>query len=93
MMRIGLFLLTNLAVLVVFGIVFSILSAFFGLGSVHGAGGVNFGSLAVMCAVYGMVGSMISLFLSKWMAKRSTGTVVIEQPRNSTEQWLSLIHI
>lgn len=88
MMRIGLFLLTNLAVLVVFGIVFSILSAFFGLGSVHGAGGVNFGSLAVMCAVYGMVGSMISLFLSKWMAKRSTGTVVIEQPRNSTEQWL-----
>lgn len=88
MMRIGLFLLTNLAVLVVFGIVFSILSAFFGLGSVHGAGGINFGSLAVMCAVYGMVGSMISLFLSKWMAKRSTGTVVIEQPRNSTEQWL-----
>lgn len=52
MMRIGLFLLTNLAVLVVFGIVFSILSAFFGLGSVHGAGGVNFGSLAVMCAVW-----------------------------------------
>lgn len=88
MKRIGLFLLTNLAVLVVFGIVFSILSAFFGLGSVHGAGGINFGSLAVMCAVYGMVGSMVSLLLSKWMAKRSTGTVVIEQPRNATEQWL-----
>ena len=88
MMRIGLFLLTNLAVLVVFGIVFSILSAFFGLGSVHGAGGINFGSLAVMCAVYGMVGSMVSLLLSKWMAKRSTGKVVIEQPRNATEQWL-----
>lgn len=88
MMRIGLFLLTNLAVLVVFGIVFSILSAFFGLGSVHGAGGINFGSLAVMCAIYGMVGSMISLLLSKWMAKRSTGTVVIEQPRNATEKWL-----
>lgn len=88
MMRIGLFLLTNLAVLVVFGIVFSILSAFFGLGSVHGAGGINFGSLAVMCAIYGMAGSMISLLLSKWMAKRSTGTVVIEQPRNATEKWL-----
>ncbi len=88
MMRIGLFLLTNLAVLVVFGIVFNILSAFFGLGSVHGAGGINFGSLAVMCAIYGMVGSMVSLLLSKWMAKRSTGTVVIEQPRNATEQWL-----
>lgn len=88
MMRIGLFLLTNLAVLVVFGIVFGILSAFFGLGSVHGAGGINFGSLAVMCAIYGMVGSMVSLLLSKWMAKRSTGTVVIEQPRNATEKWL-----
>ena len=88
MMRIGLFLLTNLAVLVVFGIVFSILSAFFGLGSVHGAGGLNFGSLAVMCAIYGMVGSMVSLFLSKWMAKRSTGTVVIDTPKTAAEKWL-----
>ena len=88
MMRIGLFLLTNLAVLVVFGIVFSILSAFFGLGSVHGAGGINFGSLALMCIIYGMVGSMISLLLSKWMAKKSTGTVVIEQPKTAAEQWL-----
>ncbi|AWT49914.1 protease HtpX [Psychrobacter sp. YP14] len=88
MMRIGLFLLTNLAVLVVFSIVFGILSSVFGLGSVHGAGGLNIASLAVMCAVYGMIGSMISLFLSKWMAKRSTGTVVIEQPRNASEQWL-----
>ncbi len=88
MMRIGLFLLTNLAVLVVFSIVFTILSKVFGLGSVHGAGGLNYASLAVMCFVYGMVGSMISLFLSKWMAKRSTGTVVIESPKNATEQWL-----
>ena len=88
MMRIGLFLLTNLAVLVVFGIVFGILSSVFGLGSVHGAGGLNLVSLAVMCAIYGMVGSIISLLLSKWMAKRSTGTVVIEQPSNRVEQWL-----
>lgn len=88
MMRIGLFLLTNLAVLVVFSIVFSILSTVFGLGSVHGADGINFASLAVMCAIYGMVGSIISLFLSKWMAKRSTGTVVIKQPQTATEQWL-----
>ena len=88
MMRIGLFLLTNLAVIVVFSIVFGILSRFFGIGGVHGAGGLNYVSLAVMCGIYGMVGSMVSLFLSKWMAKRSTGTVVIESPRNSTEQWL-----
>lgn len=88
MMRIGLFLLTNLAVLVVFSIVFTILSNVFGLGNVHGAGGLNYASLAVMCLVYGMVGSVVSLFLSKWMAKRSTGTVVIETPKNATEQWL-----
>ena len=88
MMRIGLFLLTNLAVIVVFSIVFGILSRFFGIGGVHTAGGLNYVSLAIMCGIYGMVGSMISLFLSKWMAKRSTGTVVIESPRNATEQWL-----
>ncbi|WP_435939273.1 protease HtpX [Moraxella bovoculi] len=88
MMRIGLFLLTNIAVLVVFSIVFGILSSVFGLGGVHGSNGLNYASLAVMCLVYGMVGSIISLFLSKWMAKKSTGTVVIEAPRNGTEQWL-----
>lgn len=88
MMRIGLFLLTNLAVLVVFSIVFMVLSQVFGLGSVYGAGGLNYVSLAVMCLLYGMIGSMISLFLSKWMAKKSTGTVVIDTPRNGTEQWL-----
>ncbi|GAF59100.1 LOW QUALITY PROTEIN: probable protease HtpX homolog [Psychrobacter sp. JCM 18902] len=88
MMRIGLFLLTNLAVIVVFSIVFGILSRFFGIGGVHGAGGLNYTSLAIMCGVYGMVGSMVSLFISKWMAKRSTGTVVIETPSNATEKWL-----
>ncbi|OLF34989.1 zinc metalloprotease HtpX [Psychrobacter sp. C 20.9] len=88
MMRIGLFLLTNLAVIVVFSIVFGILSRFFGIGGVYTAGGLNYVSLAVMCGIYGMVGSMISLFLSKWMAKKSTGTVVIESARNPTEQWL-----
>ena len=88
MMRIGLFLLTNLAVIVVFSIVFGILSRFFGIGGVHGAGGLNYTSLAIMCGIYGMVGSMVSLFISKWMAKRSTGTVVIETPSNATEKWL-----
>ena len=88
MMRIGLFLLTNLAVIVVFSIVFGILSRFFGIGGVHTAGGLNYTSLAIMCGLYGMIGSMISLFISKWMAKRSTGTVVIKTPQNSTEQWL-----
>ncbi|MFC0820540.1 protease HtpX [Moraxella marmotae] len=88
MMRIGLFLLTNLAVLIVFSIVFGVLSSVFGLGSVHSAGGLNYISLAVMCLLYGMIGSMISLFLSKWLAKKSTGTIVIAAPSNGTEQWL-----
>ena len=88
MMRIGLFLLTNLAVIVVFSIVFGILSTFFGIGGVFGADGLNYLSLAIMCGIYGMVGSMVSLFISKWAAKRSTGTVVIKTPSNATEQWL-----
>ncbi|MPW87591.1 protease HtpX [Moraxella catarrhalis] len=88
MMRIGLFLLTNLAVLIVFSIVFMVLSQVFGLGNVHASGGLNYVGLAVMCLLYGMIGSVISLFLSKWMAKKSTGTVVIDTPKNGTEQWL-----
>lgn len=88
MMRIGLFLLTNLAVIIVCSIAFAVLSLVFGLGSVHAGGGLNYASLIVMCLVWGMVGSLISLFMSKWLAKKSTGTVVIETPRNATEQWL-----
>lgn len=74
MMRIGLFLLTNLAVLVVAGIILSL----FGVGSYHGAGGLNLGNLLVICFVFGMVGSLVSLFMSKWMAKKTTGTELID---------------
>lgn len=88
MMRIGLFLLTNLAVVIVASIVMTILFKFFGIGGVHGNHGMNYTGLAVMCFIYGMIGSLISLFLSKWMAKRSTGTQVITTPTNATEQWL-----
>ncbi|MCH4247051.1 protease HtpX [Acinetobacter populi] len=84
MMRIGLFLLTNLAVLVVAGLVLSIL----GVGSYRSAGGLDLGNLLVFCFVFGMVGSFISLFMSKWIAKKTTGTQIIESPRNQAEQWL-----
>ncbi|MCF8998670.1 protease HtpX [Acinetobacter nectaris] len=86
MMRIGLFLLTNLAVLVVAGLILSVL----GVGSYHGARGLNLGNLLVMCFVFGMVGSLISLFMSKWMAKNTTGTELINPnaPRNQAEAWL-----
>jgi heat shock protein HtpX len=85
-MRILLFLATNLAVLVLVSIVFNLL----GLEGILAANGVdlNLGSLLVFCAVFGFGGSFISLLLSKTMAKRGTGTYIIEQPRNRDEQWL-----
>ncbi|MBK5970079.1 MULTISPECIES: protease HtpX [Thiorhodovibrio] len=85
MMRILLFLGTNLAVLVVLSIVFSL----FGLGNVQTeTGGLDLGALLVMAAVIGFSGSLISLFLSKWMAKRSMGVRIIDQPRTPFERWL-----
>jgi heat shock protein HtpX len=85
-MRILLFLGTNVAVLVLVGIVFNLL----GLQGVLAENGVdlNLGSLLIMCAVFGFGGSLISLFLSKWMAKRGTGIQMIEAPSNRDEQWL-----
>ena len=85
-MRILLFLATNLAVLVLVSIVFNLL----GLEGILAANGVdlNLGSLLVFCALFGFGGSFISLLLSKTMAKRGTGTYIIEQPRNRDEQWL-----
>lgn len=89
MLRIGLFILTNLAVLLVLGLVLTLLSTVFGVqvGSLNGTNG-NFIGLAVLCLAYGIIGSLISLFLSKWLAKKSTGTVIITTPSNHTEQWL-----
>mgnify|MGYP003586100448 CR=1 FL=1 len=84
MLRIGLFLLTNLAVLVVVGIIMSI----FGVGSTHSAGGLNLSNLLILCFLWGMVGSIISLLLSKPLAKWSTKTQVIQSPSNQAEAWL-----
>lgn len=78
MFRIVLFLATNLAILLLLGIVMS----FLGVDSRSTSG------LLVMAAMFGMGGSFISLAMSKWIAKKSTGAFVIEQPRNATEQWL-----
>lgn len=84
MLRIGLFLLTNIAVLVVAGIVLSLL----GVGNYRTANGLDLSNLLVFCAVFGFVGSFISLFISKWMAKKTMGVQLIETPRNADEQWL-----
>ena len=87
MKRIALFLATNLAVLLVFSVVWMILSTFFGLSTFAG-GKVNYTGMLVFCAIFGFGGAFVSLLMSKWMAKRSTGMRVIDQPRNEIEQWL-----
>lgn len=86
MMRILLFLATNAAVLVVVSVVFKML----GLEGVLAQNGVdlNLQALLVMSAVIGFTGSFISLAMSKFLAKRSMGVQVIQQPANKTEQWL-----
>lgn len=79
--RIALFLATNLAVLALLSIVMAVLQR---MGfNLTGQGG-----LLVFAAVFGFGGSLISLMTSKWIAKRSTGAHVIDQPRNESEQWL-----
>ncbi|NDH40721.1 MAG: protease HtpX, partial [Gammaproteobacteria bacterium] len=85
-MRILLFLATNLAVLVLVSVIFNLL----GLQGILASNGVdlNLGSLLVFCGLFGMSGSFISLMISKFMAKRGTGTQIIENPRNRDEQWL-----
>jgi heat shock protein HtpX len=77
-LRIFLFLATNLAILLLLGIVMSV----FGIDSRSTAG------VLVMATIFGMGGSFISLALSKWIAKKSTGARVIVTPANPTEQWL-----
>ncbi|RZA05365.1 MAG: protease HtpX [Moraxellaceae bacterium] len=85
MLRIGLFLLTNLAVMLVAGVVLSLL----GVGRyIDSSGQLNLQSLFIYCAVFGFTGALISLFISKWMAKRSMGVQIIDSPRNADEQWL-----
>ena len=88
MKRIALFLATNLAVILVFSVVWMILSSFFGLSTFTSQYGVNYTGMLVFCAIFGFGGAFVSLLMSKWMAKRSTGMHVIDQPRNELEQWL-----
>ncbi len=82
MQRIILFILTNLAVMLVLSIVLAILMPALGLDSSSNRG------LLVISGVFGMGGSVISLLMSKWIAKRSVGARVIEQPVNEHERWL-----
>ncbi|TNH42764.1 protease HtpX [Photorhabdus luminescens] len=78
MMRIVLFLLTNLAVMLVFGIILSL----------TGIQGSSVQGLMIMAGLFGFGGAFVSLLMSKWMALRSVGGQVIEQPANEVEHWL-----
>jgi heat shock protein HtpX len=82
--RIVLFLATNLAVLMVLSISMRLL----GIDQYLASSGQDLGGLLVFAALFGFGGSFISLLLSKFMAKKSTGAHVITEPRNADEAWL-----
>ncbi len=86
MLRIALFLLTNLAIVLVASITLSLLG-FEGYLAANGVD-LNLSSLLVFCFVFGMAGSFVSLLLSKKMAKMGTGTQIITQPQTADEKWL-----
>jgi heat shock protein HtpX len=82
MKRIVLFLVTNLAVVLVLGVVLNIVFSVLGI-SMNSISG-----LLVFASIFGFGGALISLLMSKWIAKRSVGAQVITHPRNDTERWL-----
>lgn len=86
MKRIMLFILTNIAIMVVLSITLRLL----GVDSILAENGsdLNIQALVILSGVIGFGGSIISLLISKWMAKRMTGTVVITNPSTNMERWL-----
>lgn len=84
MKRIFLFILTNLAILAMISIVASVT----GLEAWLARQGTNLGGLLVFASIFGFSGAFISLAISKWMAVRSMGVRIIEQPANPDQQWL-----
>ncbi|MDG4550964.1 MAG: protease HtpX [Candidatus Contendobacter sp.] len=84
MKRILLFVATNLAVVLLLGTVARLL----GVDRFLHQSGLNLPSLLIFAAIFGMGGSLISLLMSKWIAKRSVGAQIIEQPRTQAERWL-----
>jgi heat shock protein HtpX len=84
MMRIFLFMLTNIAVLALASIIFHLL----GFDQQLAARGLQLGPLLVFGALIGFIGSFVSLAMSKWMAKMSMGVRLIEQPTNDRDVWL-----
>ena len=86
MKRIFLFLMTNIAILVLLSITLSLLGVE-GILKENGSD-LDLQALLIFSAVFGFGGAFISLLISKWMAKRMTGAVVIKSPANNLEKWL-----
>jgi heat shock protein HtpX len=86
MLRIALFLGTNFAIIIVLSVSMSI----FGVDGVLHDNGVdlNLNSLLFISSVIGFTGSFISLLISKWVAKKSMGVILVTEPKNDTERWL-----
>lgn len=86
MQRIFLFLLTNIAIMVILSVTLRIL----GVENLLADNGsdLNLNALVIFSGIFGFGGAFISLAISKWMAKRMTGAIVIENPSNNTEKWL-----
>jgi len=86
MQRIFLFLLTNIAIMVILSVTLRIL----GVESLLAQNGsdLNLNALVIFSGIFGFGGAFISLAISKWMAKRMTGAKVIENPSNNIEKWL-----
>ena len=84
--RVVLFIATNLAVILVLSVVLRLL----GVDRIldESGAGINYEALLILSLVIGFGGSLISLAMSKWMAKRATGARVITNPSNDTEAWL-----
>ena len=83
--RIGLFLLTNFAILMVFSMIINLLGIQPFITQNYG---LNLGNLLAFCAIFGFLGSFISLAISKWSAKFATGAKVITNTSNADETWL-----
>lgn len=84
MKRIFLFIVTNLAVLALLSLVLFIVENVFGVRLMQG----GTGGMLVIAAIFGFGGSLISLALSKWTAKRMMGVRVIQSPQSELERWL-----
>src|SRR5262245_6682956 len=82
--RIALFLITNLAIIIVISIILSI----FNVQPYLTPYGLDYKTLLIFSLIIGFTGSFISLFISKWMAMHAFNIQLIEQPRNDAEIWL-----